>query len=90
MLLVAGLPAGAIMTLPAEAARAEARGSATGVYFAWSYGLMAFLPAMAGYLRDITESRAVPMLFAAAMLAMGAVGVALFRAMAKPAAAPAR
>ncbi|HEX2215295.1 MAG TPA: MFS transporter [Xanthobacteraceae bacterium] len=79
LMLAAGLPAGPIMALPASVLRMQVRGSGTGVYYAWSYALMATLPALAGLAQDLTNSAAAPMLFAAAMLVAALIGLAAFR-----------
>ena len=79
VLIAAGLPAGAIMALPATAVRGELRGPGTGIYFAWSYALITVLPPAAGLARDLTHSAAAPMWFAAAMLLVAAGGLATFR-----------
>jgi predicted MFS family arabinose efflux permease len=88
MLLFAGLPGGPIMALPASALRPQARGTGMGIYYAWSYGLMATFPALAGLARDLTDSAAAPILFAASTAIVAAAGLAVFRLAARrPAAA---
>lgn len=89
ILLAGGLPAGAIMALPAGALRPQSRAAGMGLYFTCYYALMAALPALAGLSRDVTGSEASPLLFAAAMLVLGIVGVAAFRLAARPARAAA-
>ena len=84
ILLVAGLPAGPIMALPPSALRGEVRGSGMGVYYAWSYALMASLPALAGLAHDMTRNAAAPLLFASVTLVLAVVGLAGFRLAAHP------
>jgi predicted MFS family arabinose efflux permease len=79
ILIAGGLPAGAIMALPAGALRPQNRAAGMGIYFTCYYALMSALPALAGLSRDMTGSEASPLLFAAAMLVLGVVGVAAFR-----------
>ena len=63
-----GPPGGVIMTLPGEAAGAERRAIAMGIYFTCYYAGMGVLPGLAGYARDLTGSAAAPLWFAGAML----------------------
>lgn len=74
-----GLPAGPIMTLPAAAVAPQNRATGMGVYFTWYYALMAVMPALAGLARDMTHDAAMPVLFAAAMMAAALAGLGLFR-----------
>jgi hypothetical protein len=84
--LAIGLPPGMIMALPASALRAESRATGMGVFYSWYYAGMAVLPALAGKSRDLAGAPAAPILFSAAMMALGLVFLALFRAMKRPAA----
>jgi MFS family permease len=77
--VVAGVPAGPILSLPAEALSAENRAVGMGVFFTCFYVSMAVMPAMAGWMRDLFASTAAPVLFAAAMLGLSAIGLAAFR-----------
>ncbi|MFN3659291.1 MAG: CynX/NimT family MFS transporter [Pseudolabrys sp.] len=79
-----GLPAGPIMTLPAAAATPANRATGMGIYFTWYYALMAAMPTAAGYARDLTQSGAVPVLFAAGMLGAALLALAAFRLAARP------
>lgn len=81
--LAIGLPAGPIMTLLAGATSAQSRATGMGVYFTWYYALMAVMPPLAGFARDLTQTGAVPVVFAAAMLALALAGLALFRLMSR-------
>ena len=83
-----GLPAGPIMTLPAEAVRPQNRATGMGIYFTWYYALMAAFPALAGLARDVTNNSGTPIVFAAAMLAVALAGLFAFRFAARTCAAP--
>jgi predicted MFS family arabinose efflux permease len=78
--LVIGIPPGPLMTLPTQALRAESRAGGTGVFFSTYYAVMAFLPGGAGLARDLSGSPAAPVLFAAAMMLLCALGLMLFHA----------
>lgn len=78
IVLTNGVPPGLVMALPAQSLRAETRAGGMGVYYAWYYAGMAFLPGGAGLARDVTASAAAPILFAAAMMASCVVALILF------------
>ena len=78
--VVSGAPAGALMALPAQVLRPQARASGMGVFFTCHYTLMAFLPGAAGWARDLSGSAAAPALFAAAMMVLCLVGLVSFYA----------
>ena len=80
--LAVGVPAGLIMALPAQVLRPESRGSGMGVFFTCYFVAMAVLPGAAGLMRDISGSPATPALFAAAMVLLCMLALALFRAVA--------
>ena len=80
--LAIGAPAGLIMALPAQVLRPELRGSGMGVFFTCYFVAMAVLPGAAGLMRDISGSPATPALFAAAMMLLCILALALFRAVA--------
>jgi len=61
---VAGLPAGAMMVLPAEILRPSNRAAGTGVFFTWYYAGMALLIPVGGILRDASGTHGAAMLFA--------------------------
>lgn len=90
--LTVGLPAGPIMTLPAAALAPQNRATGMGIYFTWYYALMAAIPPLAGFARDVTHSSAVPVLCAAAVLAAALAVQALFLIVSRrwPAPHPAR
>jgi len=75
-----GVPAGLIMSLPAQVLRPESRGGGMGVFFTCYYVAMAILPGAAGLARDLSGSAAAPALFAAAMTLLCVVGLMLFHA----------
>jgi cyanate permease len=77
--LIGGPPAGLIMALPAEAARAERRAVAMGVYYTCYYIGMGVLPAFAGYARDATGDPAAPLWFAGAMSIAAGLALVAFR-----------
>ena len=67
--IVAGVPAGALMSLSAEAVRPENRGPGLGIFYTWYYVGMSVAPVVAGWLRDWSGSTQVPVLFAAVLMA---------------------
>lgn len=80
LVLAIGVPAGLIVTLPAQVLRPDSRSGGMGVFFTCYYVAMAFLPGAAGLARDLSGSAAAPALFAAAMLLLCVVGLMLFHA----------
>ncbi len=70
--VIAGIPAGALMALTAEAVSGENRGPSLGIFYTWYYAGMTAGPALAGWTRDMSGSAAAPVISAAAMF-MGAV-----------------
>jgi MFS family permease len=58
--LVGGMPAGAIMALPAEVLRPQSRAAGMGLFFTWYYVFMAIVPPLAGAARDLTGFPGVP------------------------------
>jgi predicted MFS family arabinose efflux permease len=85
MALAAGLPAGLIMALPAKLLRPQSRAAGMGVYFTCYYAGLAFLPALAGMLRDTTRSSVTPILFSSGMMICSLIALAAFRALERPA-----
>lgn len=88
---ITGVPAGAIMALPAQVLSPQNRATGMGIFFTWYYGAMALFPAIAGWLRDLSGDPRVPLLFAAiialATIAVAGAFAALMRASASPEAA---
>jgi predicted MFS family arabinose efflux permease len=72
-------PAGLIMTLPGEAVRPERRALSTGLFFTCYYAGMGAVPALTGYLRDLTGSAATPLWIAAVNIVIAAVALVAFR-----------
>lgn len=78
--VVFGPPAGLVMALPGQAAPAERRALAMGVYFTVYYVGMGVAPGIAGFARDLTQSAAAPLWLAVAMMALAALSLIVFRA----------
>jgi MFS family permease len=74
-----GPAAGLIMVLPGQAAPAERRALAMGVYFTCYYIGMGVAPAIAGFARDATASATAPIYVASAMLLAAAAALLGFR-----------
>ena len=77
--VVAGLPAGLIMSLASQALSPQNRAIGMGVFYAFYYASMAILPALAGRVRDLSGSPASPAIFAAGMMGLSLVGLIAFR-----------
>lgn len=77
--VVAGIPAGALMSLSAEAVRRENRGPGLGIFYTWYYLGMTLVPPLAGGLLDWTGSAQAPLLLAALLMATVAACVLLLR-----------
>jgi MFS family permease len=77
--VVIGLPAGPIVALPAASLAAANRSAGMGLFFSWYYVLMAGLPPVAGYIRDLTRTPATPPLFAGAMMVAALAALLAFR-----------
>lgn len=77
--IIAGIPAGALMSLSAEAVSRENRGPGLGIFYTWYYLGMTLMPVLAGWLRDWTGSAKVPVLLAALLMAFVVVCVVLLR-----------
>ena len=80
LVIAIGVPAGLIMSLPAQVLRAERRASGLGVFFTCYFVAMALLPGAAGLARDISGSPASPALFAAGMMVLCMLALMLFHA----------
>jgi predicted MFS family arabinose efflux permease len=74
-----GPAAGLIMVLPGQAAPAERRALAMGVYFTCYYVGMGIAPAIAGFARDATGSATAPIYVASGMLLGAAAALLGFR-----------
>lgn len=77
--ICAGIPAGALISLSAEAVRPENRGPGLGIFYTWYYAGMTVAPVIAGWLRDWSGSTRAPVLFAAALMAGAVLCVWLLR-----------
>jgi MFS family permease len=77
--IIAGIPAGALMSLSAEAVSRENRGPGLGIFYTWYYLGMTLVPVLAGWLRDWTGSAKAPVLLAALLMASVVVCVVLLR-----------
>lgn len=77
--LIAGLPAGPIMSLPSLVLRAETRALGMGVFFTIYYVAFMVAPAIAGWLADQAGTAAAPFILGAVMLAVCLLSLGLFR-----------
>ena len=75
----AGIPAGALMSLSAEAVRPENRGPGLGIFYTWYYAGMTMAPVIAGWLRDWSGSTQAPVLFSAVLMASPVLCVWILR-----------
>jgi cyanate permease len=74
-----GVPAGLIMALPAQALNPSNRAAGMGIFYTSYYAAMAFLPALAGVTRDVSESASAGAVFASGMMMLAMLGLAAFR-----------
>lgn len=77
--VLAGVPAGALMALSAQAVSRENRGAGLGIFYTWYYVGMTLMPIFAGWLRDWTGSAKAPVLFSSILVAGTVVCVWLLR-----------
>ncbi len=77
--VVAGVPAGAMMALPAQVLRPQSRGPGMGVFFTWYYVGMAVLTPAAGLVRDLTAHPGAPLILAGSLEIAAIAILALFR-----------
>jgi predicted MFS family arabinose efflux permease len=75
--VLAGLPAGAIVASAAAGVREVDRAAVMGIFYASYYLLMAVLPGAAGLTGDIVDSTRAPLVFGAALLLVAALAFAL-------------
>jgi MFS family permease len=68
--IIAGIPAGALMALSAEAVSRENRGPGLGIYYTWYYLGMTLVPGIAGGLRDATGSAMSPLLLGTLLMVL--------------------
>lgn len=77
--LMVGPAPGTIMTLPGEVLRPASRSTGFGVFYALYYLGLSVFPPIAGWLRDRSGDVRLPLLFAAALMAMTPLALAAFR-----------
>ena len=77
--IIAGIPAGALMSLSAQAVSRENRGPGLGIFYTWYYVGMTLVPVLAGWLRDWSGSAKAPVLLSALLMASVVVCVLLLR-----------
>ena len=68
-----------VAALPAEVLSPENRGPGLGIYYIWYYAGSAFLPAVAGHIKDTTGTATSSVLFGIAMMIATITLVGLFR-----------
>lgn len=71
--------AGAIMALPGELLRPQSRATGFGLLYTVYYAAIAIMPAVAGWLLDVSGDRAMPIWFAAALMALGPLALLAVR-----------
>jgi MFS family permease len=76
---VSGLPAGAIVALPAEVLRPQSRAPGMGIFFTWYYAAMALLTPVAGLVRDLTGGPGAPLILAGSLEFAAIVVLGLLR-----------
>jgi predicted MFS family arabinose efflux permease len=79
------LPSGIVPVLPMEATREEARNLGIGIFYAWWFAGLAFLPPLGGWITDLTEASEAPMYVAAALTLTVPICLGLFRWIQAPA-----
>jgi MFS family permease len=74
---ISGLPAGAVVALPAEVLHPQSRAAGMGIFFTWYYAGMALLTPVAGLVRDLTGGPGAPLIFAGSLelAAIAALGL---------------
>jgi len=86
--VIIGIPAGAIMALPAQVLAPQSRAAGMGVFYTWYYLAMAFFPAIAGLLRDLSGDPRMPLFFAAALCVVTVGAVLAFATLMRASASP--
>ncbi len=77
--LIFGPAGGLIMALPAQVLRSENRAVGMGIFFTIYYIGMGVIPAVAGYIRDISGNPAAPFWFAGSMILVALLSLIGFR-----------
>ena len=75
--VIFGLPAGLLLALPGELLSADRRASGMGMFYLSFYVAMTVLPAIAGVIRNATQTVAGSVLFGAFMIVIAALGMLL-------------
>ncbi|MBT3699920.1 MAG: MFS transporter [Alphaproteobacteria bacterium] len=75
---IAVLPAGLIMSLPAQFLRPQSRGAGMGLFFTMYYVGFATLPEIGGWARDVTGDAGAPIQFGATMFFAAGIFLVLF------------
>ncbi len=65
--IIGGVPAGAIMAMPAAVLRPENRALGMGFFYTIYYGVYAMMPAFAGLALDLSRDAAAPLIFGAGL-----------------------
>ena len=86
--VIIGIPGGAIMALPAQVLAPQSRAAGMGVFYTWYYLAMAFFPAIAGLLRDLSGDPRMPLFFAAALCVVTLGAVLAFTVLTRASASP--
>ena len=81
--LVAGIPAGPIMSLPTKVLPPEKRAVGTGIFYALFYLLVVLAPIGAGYLADISGRASIAFDLGVAMLAVSVMPMIAYRRLEK-------
>lgn len=74
-----GLPAGALMSLSAEAVTPDNRGPGLGIFYTIYYVGMTVFPAVAGWARDVTGAVGAPLYLAGGLMGVTLLSIVLFR-----------
>ena len=77
--VIAGIPAGALMALSAQALSADNRGPGLGIFYTWYYAGMTVGPVLAGWTRDVSGSAAAPVILGATLLGGVILSVGVLR-----------
>jgi predicted MFS family arabinose efflux permease len=77
--VIAGVPAGALLALSAQALSADNRGPGLGIFYTWYYAGMTVGPVLAGWTRDVSGSTAAPVMLGAAFFVGVVLCVGVFR-----------
>lgn len=76
--LSSGFLGGTIVALPVQALRVQSRSLGLGIFYTWYFGLMAVLPGVIGYSRDIGQIVTAPILVAGILALLAACIMLVF------------